>query len=118
MAELADAADLKSAGAILVGSSPSPSTKQGKYTQIDGYLSGLFFPLHQSLDDKLHVFLTLGARQPLRMEPLPIFWVGCGGSHEVETLYVAKRLSEITIELLSSFPGSGIGFVSVSNLIS
>ena len=28
MAELADAADLKSAGAILVGSSPSPGTKQ------------------------------------------------------------------------------------------
>ena len=29
MAELADAADLKSAGEILVGSSPSPGTKGG-----------------------------------------------------------------------------------------
>ena len=29
VAELADAADLKSAGAILVGSSPTPGTKRG-----------------------------------------------------------------------------------------
>jgi hypothetical protein len=33
VAELADAADLKSAGAILVGSSPSPGTTRPEYVQ-------------------------------------------------------------------------------------
>jgi acyl phosphate:glycerol-3-phosphate acyltransferase len=45
MAELADAEDLKSSGAILVGSSPSPGTRQGHMTAIVvvlGYLIGSF----------------------------------------------------------------------------
>jgi acyl phosphate:glycerol-3-phosphate acyltransferase len=45
MAELADAEDLKSSGAILVGSSPSPGTRQGRVTVfvvLLSYLIGSF----------------------------------------------------------------------------